>query len=237
MKYIVIVPVVAFFVFAQVWGLFFAPADQLMGFVQKLMYVHVPAAWTSFIAFFVVFISSLLYLLRKKIFWDHLASAGAEVGVVFTALTLSLGSIWGRPTWGVWWTWDARLTTTAILLFLYAGYIIFRAFIEDRDQRAKLSSPLGILIFLNVPIVYLSVKWWRTLHQVQSNPSTMDPQMALSLRLNAFAFLFVLILFIYYRFRLNQLKEKIEEKQSLPPKGKDHRPWTMDHGPSVGGAI
>lgn len=218
MKTIFIFLVVAFFVFAQVWGLFYSPTDQLMGSVQKLMYVHVPAAWTSFIAFFIVFISSILYLIRKKIFWDQLASASAEVGVVFTALTLSLGSIWGRPTWGVWWTWDARLTTTAILLFLYVGYIIFRAFIEDRDQRAKLSSPLGILIFLNVPIVYLSVKWWRTLHQVQSSPSTMDPQMVMSLRLNALAFLFMLILFIYYRFRLNQLKEKIEEKRALPPR-------------------
>lgn len=213
MKILTIVLAIGFFIFAQIWGLFFSPTDSLMGEVQKLMYVHVPAAWNSFIAFFVVFVSSVLYIIRKKMFWDHLAAGAAEVGVVLTALTLSLGSIWGRPTWGVWWTWDARLTTTAILLFLYVGYLVFRGFLTDRDQRAKLSAPLGMLIFLNVPIVYMSVRWWRTLHQVQSSPSTIDPAMVLSLRLNAFAFLFVLILLITYRFRLNRLREQLEDKQ------------------------
>lgn len=204
--------ITTFFVFAQGWGLFHSPPDAQMGEVQKLMYVHVPAAWNSFIAFFIVFASSILYLIRRKIFWDHIAASSAEVGCVLTALTLSLGSIWGRPTWGVWWTWDARLTTTAILLFLYVGYLAFRGVIADRDQRARLSAPLGLLIFLNVPIVYMSVKWWRTLHQVQSSPSTVDPQMVLSLRLNALAFLLILVLFIYYRFHLSMLKEKIEDK-------------------------
>lgn len=204
--------VLGYFVFAQGWGLFNSPPDAQMGAVQKLMYVHVPAAWSSFIAFFIVFVSSLLYLIRKKIFWDHLAASSAEVGCVLTALTLALGSIWGRPTWGVWWTWDARLTSTAILLFLYLGYLGIRGFIEEREKRAKLSAPLGILIFLNVPIVYMSVRWWRTLHQVQSSPETVDPAMITSLRLNAFAFLFVLISFIYYRFNLSKLKEKLEEK-------------------------
>lgn len=212
MKKLALIFVAAFFVFAQWWGLYISPPDAQMGEVQKLMYVHVPAAWSSFITFFIVFVASLFYLIRKRIFWDHLAASSAEVGVVFTALTLCLGSIWGRPTWGVWWTWDARLTTTAILLFLYVGYLILRAFIQDRDQRARLAAPLGTLIFLNVPIVYMSVKWWRTLHQVQSSPETVDPQMILSLRLNALAFLFILILFIYHRFRLSVLKEKAEDK-------------------------
>ena len=96
--------------------------------------------------------------------------------------------------------------------FLYVGYLSFRSFIEDRDQRAKFSAPLGLLIFLNVPIVYMSVRWWRTLHQVQSSPSTVDPAMVLSLRLNAFAFLFLLIFFIYHRFRLNKFREEAENK-------------------------
>lgn len=213
-----VIAAVAFFVCTQAWGLWMSPPDALMGEVQKLMYVHVPAAWNSFIAFFVVFISSIGYLVRKKMFWDHLAAGSAEVGCVLTALTLCLGSIWGRPTWGVWWTWDARLTTTAILLFLYLGYLGLRSFVEDSEKRARLSAPLGILIFLNVPIVYMSVRWWRTLHQVQSSPETMDPAMVLSLRLNAFAFLFLLSLFIYFRFRLSQMREKLEEKttEALP---------------------
>lgn len=193
--------VVALFVFAQFRALFLTPADAQMGEVQRLMYVHVPSAWNAFIAYFVVFVASIFFLIRKKMFWDHLAAASAEVGVVLTGLALALGSIWGRPTWGVWWTWDARLTATAILFFLYIGYLALRRFLEDPEKRARLAAPLGVLIFLNVPIVYYSVIWWRTLHQDQSTPATVDPQMAVALRLNAFAFLGVLVLFVYYRFQ------------------------------------
>ncbi len=210
-KYIAAILALGFFAFAQWWGLTQTPSDAMMGAVQKIMYAHVPAAWNSFIAFFVVFVSSLLFLIRKKIFWDRLAASAAEVGVALTGLTLCLGSIWGRPTWGVWWTWDARLTTTAILFFLYVGYLSFRKFIEDPEKRAKLAAPLGVLIFLNVPIVYMSVRWWRTLHQVQSSPSTMDPAMVLALRLNAFAFLGLLILFIYWRYKIAKRKGELEE--------------------------
>lgn len=217
LKAFLIFCVILFFVFAQGWGLFHSPPDAKMGEVQKLMYVHVPAAWNAFVAYFVVFVSSAMFLVRKKLFWDHLAASSAEVGVVFTALALALGSIWGRPTWGIWWTWDARLTTTAILLFLYIGYLSFRSFVEERDRRARLSAPLGVLIFLNVPIVYMSVRWWRTLHQTQSSPQTVDPAMVLSLRINAVAFLFLLILFIYYRFRLSRLEEEVENKMMEKP--------------------
>lgn len=205
-----IIIVTAIFILAQVWGLWFTPPDALMGEVQKLMYVHVPAAWSAFVSFFIVFAASLLFLIRKKMFWDHLAAAAAEVGCLLTSLTLALGSIWGKPTWGAWWTWDARLTTTAVLLFLYVGYLAWRGFIEEEDRRARLSAPLGVLIFLNVPIVYFSVKWWRTLHQVQSSPETVAPEMVLSLRLNAIAFLLIALTFIYYRFRLSQRREKWE---------------------------
>lgn len=221
MNVILVVITAVFFAFAQYWGLFHTPADRLMGDVQRLMYVHVPAAWNSFIAFFIVFISSIMYLIRKQHFWDRLAASSAEVGVVLTSLTLALGSIWGRPTWGVWWTWDPRLTTTAILLFLYVGLLALRSFVDDRQTRARLSAPIGILIFLNVPIVYFSVKWWRTLHQVQSSPSTIDPAMITSLRLNALAFLCVLILFIYHRFQLRKLQEELEDKRVLPPEAKE----------------
>lgn len=213
MKYFLLFAVVSFFSFTQMRGLFFTSPDALMGEVQKLMYVHVPAAWNSFISFFIVFVASLGFLIRKKMFWDHLAAAAAEVGCVLTALTLALGSIWGRPTWGVWWTWDARLTTTAILLFLYLGYLALRGFIEDRERRANLCAPLGVLIFLNVPLVYFSVKFWRTLHQVQSSPETVAPEMVLSLRLNALAFLLIALTFIYHRFQLSRRREEWELKK------------------------
>ena len=210
MKYITAVVLFIFFAFAQWWGLTQTPPDAMMGEVQKIMYAHVPAAWNSFIAYFIVFIASIAFLIRKKMFWDRLAASAAEVGVVLTGLTLCLGSIWGRPTWGVWWTWDARLTTTAILFFLYVGYLSFRKFVDSPERRAKLAAPLGVLIFLNVPIVYFSVLWWRTLHQVQSSPKTMDPAMTMALRLNAFAFLGILIFFIYWHYQIAKRKSEQE---------------------------
>jgi hypothetical protein len=142
-------------------------------------------------------------------------------------MTLALGSIWGRPTWGIWWTWDPRLTTTAILLLIYVGYLALRAFTEDEDRRARWSAAVGILGFLNVPIVYMSVRWWRTIHQVQSTPDTVDPNYVLSLRLNAFAFLFLFIFFVgmrYYIARLERARAAHLEEDSTGG-GKSMSEW------------
>jgi heme exporter protein C len=180
--------------------------DRDMGNLQKIMYVHVPAAWLAFVAFFVVFVVSLLYLWKRDWRHDLLAAAAAEVGVVLTALTLVLGMIWARPTWGVWWTWDPRLTTTAILLVIYAGYMALRGFVEDSDRRGVWSAAVGILSFLNVPVVYMSVRWWRSIHQVQSSPATVDPAYALGLRVNAVAFLLVALYFLLRRYHAARLE-------------------------------
>jgi heme exporter protein C len=204
----------AMLVGAQVYAFAVSPPDRDMGHLQKIMYVHVPTAWVGMIAFFLVFVASILYLWRRNLRYDLLAAASAEVGVVMTGLTLALGSIWGRPTWGVWWTWDARLTSTAILFFLYAGYLALRAFTEEPERRARWSAAVGILAFLNVPVVYMSVRWWRTLHQVQSNPSTLDPAYLWSLYLNTAAFLVLLGYFVHRRYRAAVLEHAAEERRA-----------------------
>lgn len=206
-----------FLIAAQTVALRTAP-DRDMGQLQKILYVHVPAAWVSFAAFAVVFVFSVLYLAKRQEDHDLLAASAAETGAVLTALTLLLGSIWGRPTWGVWWSWDPRLTSTAILLMIYAGYLALRAFTEDDEKRARWSAAVGILGAINVPIVYMSVQWWRTLHQPLSTPSTVDAEYAIGLGLNAFAFLLLLVYFVasrYYVARLERAAEARVEERGL----------------------
>jgi heme exporter protein C len=207
-----------FFAAAQVTALMISAPDRDMGHLQKIIYVHVPSAWVAMVAFTVVFVTSVLYLWKRDIRHDLVAASAAEVGVALSALTLALGSIWGRPTWGIWWTWDPRLTTTAILLLIYAGYLALRSFTEDEDRCARWAAAVGVLGFLNVPIVYMSVRWWRTIHQVQSTPSTMDPNYVTGLRLNAFAFLFLFIFFVglrYYIARLERVRAARLEQDAL----------------------
>ena len=209
--------VLAALIAGQVYGFLESPPDRDMGHLQKIMYVHVPAAWSAFIAFFVVFAASIAYLWTGRARHDLLAASAAEVGALLTALTLALGSIWGRPTWGVWWTWDPRLTSTAVLLVVFVGYLALRAFTEDDERRARWSAVVGILGFLNVPVVYLSVRWWRTIHQVQSSPSTVDSAFAWGLRVNAVAFLLLTIYLVRERYRAasmeHELAVRIEERE------------------------
>jgi len=195
---------------AQLFAILTSPADRDMGHLQKIMYVHVPGAWMAFIAFFVVFVYSILYMLRKRETDDLIAASAAEVGAVFTGMTLMLGMIWGRPAWGVWWVWDARLTSTLVLFLIFVGYIALRALVDDSTQRARWSAAVGAIGAINVPIVYMSVKWWRTLHQPQSSPSTLDPAYTMGLRLNAIALLLVTIYFIRKRYEIARLERAME---------------------------
>jgi heme exporter protein C len=194
----------------QAYSIATSPAEGDMGHLQKIMYVHVPAAWMTFLAFFVVLVFSTRYLWSGRENDDLLAASAAEVGAVFNGLTLLLGMIWGRPAWGVWWVWDARLTSTLVLFLIFVGYLALRAFVDDPHRKARWSAAVGAIGAINVPIVYMSVKWWRTLHQPPSSPSTLDPAYTMGLRLNAIAFLLVLIYFIWKRYEIARVERAIE---------------------------
>jgi heme exporter protein C len=199
-------------------GLFVAPPDREMGDVQRIMYVHVPAVWMALLALTINFLASVTYLFTPSWEADSLAEASAEVGLVFGAVGVLLGAIWGRPTWGVYWTWDPRLTTAAILLVAYMGYMALRRFVEDPEKRAVWSAVVGIIAAVDLPIIWFSVKWWPGLHQVQSSPKTMDPEMVFPLRISAFAFLAFMIFFIMLRYRiaLSERQAEVALPDSLP---------------------
>lgn len=210
--------VLLFFLAAQAFGFITSPPDRDMGHLQKIMYVHVPAAWSAMVAYFLVFIASIGYLWKRDERYDLFAASAVEVGVVLNALALALGMIWGRPTWGVWWEWEPRLTSTLVMLVIYAGYLALRAYTEDDERRARWSAAVGALAFLNVPIVYMSVRWWPTLHQVQSTRATVDGPYALGLELNGFAFLLLMILFVLLRYevaRVRRATETLREERAL----------------------
>ena len=141
------------------------PPDAVQGDLQRIMYVHVPSAWLAYLSFTVTMIGSVTYLVTRGMRWDHLAGASAEVGVVFTGLALATGMIWGKPVWGVWWTWDARLVLTAVLFFVYLGYLALRRSIDEPEARARRAAVFGIVAVLQIPVVHFSVTWWRGLHQ------------------------------------------------------------------------
>ena len=193
---------VAVFVYAAWVGLTQAPPDREMGDVQRIMYAHVPMVQMMLLAGTILFVCSVLYLFRASWKTDALAEASAELALVFGAIGTTLGSIWGRPTWGVYWAWDPRLTTVAILLVALAGYLALRRFVDDAERRAVWASVTAIIIAADVPIIYFSVKWWKSLHQVQSNPRTVDPQMVHALRWNITAFFLVFIVFLVVRYRI-----------------------------------
>lgn len=145
-----------------------APATEEQGVLSRILFVHVPSAWLSYLAYFGTGLFGLLYLLKRNLKFDRLALASAELGVLFTVSTLIGGMLWGKPTWGVYWDWDARLTTTALSLVIYGGYLLVRSMIDERERRARVAAVIGLMGTLYVPINYMAVNWWRGLHQSQT---------------------------------------------------------------------
>ena len=194
-----------------VFALAVVPADAEQGDVQRLMYVHVPAAWLAFLSFGVVFLASVAYLRTGRIRWDRVAVASAEIGVLFCVLTLVLGSLWGRPVWGTWWTWDPRLTTTVVLLLIYVGYLSLRNVADSPSRRAHWSAVVGVVGFVDVPIVHMSVVWWRSLHQeatvIRPGTPTMDPACSPALLLGTVAFSVAYGYLMAVRLRVGRLED------------------------------
>ena len=203
---------------ATVWlGLWVTPPDRYMGNLVRLLYIHPPMAWDAFLAYGVSFCASLLYLWprTRSLVYDRVAGASAEVGVVFTGLTLVTGSIWGRPTWGTWWTWDPLLTTTALLFVLYLGYLALRAVPGAPSARARRNAIAALVAFIDVPVVYFSVSWWKSLHQAPSitaGRTDIHGSMAWTLLLGFVSFTLAYVWLLAHRYRLGVLAE-VEESE------------------------
>jgi heme exporter protein C len=209
----------AFIIVGLYVGLYLAPPDAYQGDVQRIMYLHIPSIIAAYVCYLIVFAGSCLYLWKRDKRDDILAHSAAEVAVLFTALTIIEGSIWGRPTWGVWWTWDARLTLTAVLLMIFVGYLMLRGLIEDEERGAVAGAVLAIIGALDIPLIHMAVYWWRTLHQP---PSLMRPDklpwetikwpLLLPVLINIVALVLLALYLLSLRFRLGETEERIKHE-------------------------
>ncbi|ORJ60588.1 hypothetical protein C2E25_07130 [Geothermobacter hydrogeniphilus] len=170
---------------------FYAPLERTMGIIQKIFYLHLSLAATAFLSFFVACISGIMYLLRRQRIWDARLAASIEIGVVLTTLVLISGSLWGRPIWNTWWTWDPRLTTSLILWFIFASCLILRSAVDEEGRRARFSAVMAIIGFVDVPIVFLSARLWRSIHPtvIRSEGIGLEPAMLVTLLISILAML------------------------------------------------
>lgn len=189
----------------------YAPLERTMGIVQKIFYYHVPSAWVAFLAFGVVFVCSILYLTSRDKRWDTLAASSVEIGVLFSLIVLITGPIWARPVWGVWWTWEPRLTTTLILFLIYVAYLLLRYFGGEGDKTANFSAVLGIIGFINVPLVYLSINWWSAEAQVHPQRVGMGPEMKVAFFVSLFTFTVLYIYLLVRRIQVTNAQIAVDE--------------------------
>jgi heme exporter protein C len=204
----------------------YAEIEKTMGAVQKIFYMHVPSAWVAFLAFFVTFVFSILFLIKRKRIYDTYAYVSAEIGVVFTAIVLTTGPIWAKSSWNTWWAWEPRLTTTLILFFLFMAYLMVRQMDGVWDKKARLAAVFGIIGFADVPIVFFAIRWWQSkFHPIVfgDGPSQQGggiaPSMlvALLVTIAAFTFLYAYILhkgvsFENMKIKVGHYKEKLRER-------------------------
>jgi heme exporter protein C len=196
----------------------YAPTEAVMGNVQRIFYFHVPSAWVAFLSFLVTCVFSIAYLARNKRRYDAIAVSSAEIGIVFATIAIITGTLWARPVWNTWWTWDPRLSTTLILWLIYMAYMMLRGAIEDEEQRARFSAVLGIIGFLDVPIVFMAIRWWRTIHPVliggSASPDVkgqfnMEPQMVVALLLGVTTFTLLYLVLLARRVKLEETTDRV----------------------------
>lgn len=193
---------------------FYAPVDRIQGIVQKIFYLHLPLAWVAYLAFLVVLVASVLYLWKRDLRWDALARSSVEIGVLFTTLVIVTGSLWAKPVWNTWWTWDARLTSTLVLWFIYISYLMLRAYTPDQERAARFGAILGIVGFIDVPIIHFSVQWWRTLHPeaVVARATPQAPlEMLVTLGVCLFAATLTYLTLLVYRATLEHTRDENRE--------------------------
>lgn len=197
----------------------YAPRERVMGDVQRIFYFHVPSAWVGFLAFFVTMIAGAVYLRTGKHYWEVVGLSSVEIGLVFTLMTIISGSIWARPVWNTWWTWDPRLTTYTIMALIYVAYLMLRQGIEDPGRRARFAAVYGIVGFVSVPITFFSIRWWRTIHPVvigSGSPTAeggfdMTSPMRLAFFFSLFTFTVLYFTFLAHRVRLERLAERVAQ--------------------------
>ena len=215
---IITVAAVIVLVLGGLAGLLWAPEDAIQKAPQRIFYIHLPTAWVAFLAFFVVFVASIGYLVRGSVRWDNVARASAEVGLLFTTLALITGAIWGKPVWGVWWQWDPKQTSTLVLWMIYTAYVMLRSFARRgalSPRTARAAAVLGIVGFFDVPLIYFSAEWWRNLHPsiviLTPEGPQMPPEMLISMliMLGGMTLLYVALLLV--RVRLEGAAERIEQ--------------------------
>ena len=187
------------------------PTEQNLGVSQRIFYFHVPLGWIGMVSIMVVAVASILHLFTGKQKWDDLAYSTAEIGIIFASLILITGAIWGKPVWGVWWTWDAKLTTTLVLWFIYVGYLMVRAYGPAGTQGKRFASVIALIGAIDAPIIYKATDWWRSAHPERNVPSDLDEQMLLTLLVSVLAFTGLYVYLLMERYSLRRSESDLDE--------------------------
>ena len=200
------------FIAALYMVFFYVPTELTMGVVQRIFYFHVPVAWIALLSYLIIFVSSIMYLWKRNRKWDTVAIAAAEIGFIFTTAFLVTGSIWAKPAWGVWWTWSPRLTSALVLWFIYVAYLAIRSYTQGDERKARFSSAVAIIGFIDIPIVILSISLWRTQH-----PSALifegglTPPMLLTLQICILAFTLLYVMILVQSVQINRSILKVKD--------------------------